>query len=281
MCPRVGVAGIEGLAVVHALCTAYVVVGQQVARLQFLALVLRYHLQPGLNHLVLLGHLIGEVASLLARGQYHEVVDAILSRVDTVVVGTITEFLVHYGKILIGALAQRQIDRLLRVVGYRLGIGLGTYVHQVENLLGLGRDNLIEQLLLRVDELRIELRTVAQGHVAYQVILHRLAILAYHLTIGNLQYRAVLYVLAHIGCHAIATHAGFDVVEHAVGHGADGRHWCYHHVLYRTDVQVGIGTHHRWVAAGADVVAYYHGVREGLAAVGIVHQHVDITINIV
>ena len=113
------------------------------------------------------------------------------------------------------------------------------------------------------------------------MILHRLAILTYHLTIGNLQYRAVLYVLAHFGCHAIAAHAGFDIVKHTVGHSADGRHRRYHHVLHRTDVQVGIGTHHRWVAAGADVVAYYHGVREGLAAVGIVHQHVDIAINIV
>ena len=248
--------------------------------MQFLALVLRYHLQPGLNHLVLLFHLVGEVFLFLARGQYHEVVDALLSLVDGRVVGMTINLLVHHGERGVGRLAQRQIDWLLRVVGYCLGIGLGTYVHQVENLLGLGRDNLIEQLLLRVDELRIELRTVAQGHVAYQVILHRLAILAYHLAIGNLQYRAVLYVLAHIGCHAIATHAGFDVVEHAVGHGADGRHWRYHHVLHRTDVQVGIGTHHRWVAAGADVVAYYHGVREGLVAVGIVHQHVDITINI-
>ena len=167
LCKRVSVAGIEGLAVVHACCTAYVVVGQQVARLQFLALVLRYHLQPGLNHLVLLGHLIGEVASLLALWQYYQVVDAILSRVDTVVVFAIVELLVNYSKILIGALAQRQIDRLLRVVGYRLGIVLGTYVHQVDNLLGLGRDNLIDELLLRVDELRIELRSVTQSHIAY------------------------------------------------------------------------------------------------------------------
>ena len=113
------------------------------------------------------------------------------------------------------------------------------------------------------------------------MILHRLAILTYHLTIGNLQYRAVLDVLAHIGGHAIAAHAGLDIVKHAVGHSADGRHWRYHHVLHRTDVQVGIGTHHRWIAAGADVVAYYHGVREGLATVGIVHQHVDVAINIV
>ena len=157
---RVRIAGIEGLAVVHACCTAYVVVGQQVARLQFLALVLRYHLQPGLNHLVLLGHLIGKISSLLALWQYYQVVDAILSRIDTVVVGTITEFLVNYSKILIGTLAQRQIDRFLRIVSYRLGIVLRSHVHQVDNLLGLGRDNLIEQLLLRVDELRIDLRAV-------------------------------------------------------------------------------------------------------------------------
>ena len=60
----------------------------------------------------------------------------------------------------IGHFAQRPIDGLMRAVGYGLGLFLCTNVHQTSYLLSLGRDNLRHQLLLRVDEVRLQLGAV-------------------------------------------------------------------------------------------------------------------------
>ena len=60
-----------------------------------------------------------------------------------------------------------------------------------------------------------------------------------------------------------------------MGHGADAGHGCHHHVLHRADIDVGIGTHHRRVAAGAHCVVQHHRVREGFASLCVVHQLVN------
>ena len=131
--------------------------------MQFLVLVQGNHIHPCFDHLILLCHLVTEFACLPVFRYHHKVVDAILSLVDGVVVGMVFELIltVHHGELRVGRLAQRQIDWLLRVVGYRLCLVLGATVHHIDNLLRLGRDNLIQQLLLRIDELRIDLRTIA------------------------------------------------------------------------------------------------------------------------
>ena len=106
-----------------------------------------------------------------------------------------------------------------------------------------------------------------------------LSVLIYGFALGKLNHRTILVVLAHIGshtCHCACT--GTHDFIHAVGHGADGGHRCHHYVLHGTDVEVGICTHHRWVTAGADVVADNHRVRESLAALRIIHQHVNVGI---
>ena len=69
--------------------------------------------------------------------------------------------LVHHGKRRVGGQAQRQIDGLLRAVGYGLRLLLRAKEHHVGNLLRLVGDDLRENLLLRVEELRLHLRAVA------------------------------------------------------------------------------------------------------------------------
>ena len=250
---------------------------------QLLALVAGYHVDPGLDHLVLLGHLVAEFALVSVGGQHDEVVDALLCLFYRGVVGMSFGLLaVHHGKHRVGWQAQRQIDGLLRVVGYRLGLSLRATVHQVDNLLRLGGDNLRQQLLLRVDELRLNLRSVAQGHVANQVegvaLLFHILVEVHLLALGNLHQGAVLVVLADFRRHGACALAGSYLVEHLLGHGTDGRHRRHHHVLHATDIEVGIGTHHRRVAAGANVVANDHRVREGLRALCVVHQEVNVGI---
>ena len=59
--PRRRVTGVEGLAVVHSCSAGNVEVVQLVADMQFLVLVLGYHVGPGLDNLVLLLHLVAVV----------------------------------------------------------------------------------------------------------------------------------------------------------------------------------------------------------------------------
>ena len=169
MCERVGEVGVEGLAVVDALCAGDVVVHQEVAGLHLLLLIACNHVQPGFNHLVLLGHIVVEVVFSLVLRQHHEVVDAVLSLVDGRVVLMTRYLLVCHSERRVSRQAQRQIDRATRSVSNRLGLVLRAQEHQVNNLLRLVRDNLCQQLLLRIDKLRLYLRTVAKGHVANQV----------------------------------------------------------------------------------------------------------------
>ena len=251
--------------------TSYVIVGQQVAGLQFLKLVLGYHLRPGLDDLVLLCHLIVELIRRCAIRYHHHVVDARLGLVNGRVVGMAVNLRVHHGKHGVGRLAQRPIDRLASPVGYRLRLVLGATEHHIDNLLRLVGDNLRQDLLLRVDELRLNLRTIAQCHVAYQVDAVTIGITA----LGNLHHRSIVDVLGHLRCLVDATLAAGYLVKHLFVHGADGGHRRHHNVLHRTDIEVGVGTHHRRVAAGADVVADGHGVREGLAALCCVNKLVN------
>ena len=122
--------------------------------MQLVVLVLANHIRPGFNDLILLDNLVGEFARLLAFGYHHEVVDAFLRHVDEVVVGMTIELIlaVYNGEHRVGRLAKRQIDRFLRVVGYGLCIGLGAGVQHIHNLLRLVGDNLLQQLVLRIDE---------------------------------------------------------------------------------------------------------------------------------
>ena len=107
----------------------------------------------------------------------------------------------------------------------------------------------------------------------------RLSILALTFAAGNLHYSAILDALAYLGNHAaLGSRTGNDSLIHAVGDGTDGRHRRDDDVLHRTDIEVGIGTHHRRVAAGADIVAHHHRMREGLAAVTVVHEHINLGI---
>ena len=104
------------------------------------------------DDLILLDNLVAEFCLSLALGQHHYVVDARLGLVDGGVVGMTRNLLVHYCKHRVGGLAQRQIDRLLRVVGYGLCLGLGACEHHIHNLFRLVGDNLRQQLVLRIDE---------------------------------------------------------------------------------------------------------------------------------
>ena len=68
---------------------------------------------------------------------------------------------IRQGKHRVGRQAQRQIDGLLRLLGQCLCLFLRAGVHQLENLLRLGGDDLRHDLLLRVDEVGLQLRAVA------------------------------------------------------------------------------------------------------------------------
>ena len=207
----------------------------------------------------------------LACRYHHHVVETLLRLVFAVVVQCVLLHLpVHHGKHGVGRLTQRPVDRPPGTVGNGLGISLGAAEHHVDNLLRLVGDNLCKNLLLRVDELRLHLRTIAYCHVAYQVDGVALGIDA----IGNLHHRSVTDILGYCRHLVLSAQTSGFLFKHLLGHGANGRHRCQHDVLHRTDVEVGIGTHHRRVAAGADVVVNDHRVREGLVALHIVHQFV-------
>ena len=109
--------------------------------------------------------------------------------------------------------AQRQIDRLLGLVGQCLGVLLCTDIHQFENILGQSWDDLCQNLLLRVDELRLYLRTVCHRLVAYQMELVALGVVA----LGNVQHRAILAEHTHHAHRTFArgqTYAACHVLVH-------------------------------------------------------------------
>ena len=116
------VADIKGLTVVDALCTSHIIVGQQVESLQFLSLILSDHVNPGFDDLVLLYHLVAELARICFCWQHYQVVDACGSLV-LIKVEVMTSILrVRHGKLGFGRLTQRQIDSSLGAVGNSLGI---------------------------------------------------------------------------------------------------------------------------------------------------------------
>ena len=173
---------------------------------------------------------------------------------------------VLHAELRVCGLAQRQIDGELCAVGQLLGFSLGAYEHHVKNLFGQLGDDLLQNLLLRVDELRLQLRTVAQRFVAHQVELLFLSVLVDGFALGNVYERAIGDFLAHLALRACLAQTCLDVLIHTVGDGADGGHRHHLEVLHRTDIEVGIGSHHGGIAAGADVVADGHRVGVGLAA---------------
>ena len=185
----VRVAAAERLAVVHTLCTGDVVAVHQFGGVQFLALVLRNHLRPGVDDFALVRHLVVEVAHLFARGQHDDVVRRVVGRLNGRVI-----LLVGQRKLRVGRLAQRAVDRLVRRVGQYLCIGLAADEHVVHDFASQVRDDLLQNLLLRIDEVRLQLRAVAERHVAHQVELLAVGI---H-TVGNVDQRAVLGILCHV-----------------------------------------------------------------------------------
>ena len=100
------------------------------------------------------------------------------------------------------------------------------------------------------------------------------AVLVFLLALGYLHQVAILDIL---GQHAVCVHLSDaqlaeNLVVHRVGQGTDGAHGRHRDVLHRADVEVGVGTHHRRVAAGAHCVREYHRVRVGLAALHVEHE---------
>ena len=131
-------------------------------------------------------------------------------------------------------------------------VGMNLSRSKLKNLFSL------QNLLLRVNELRLELWSVAERNVAHQVELLAVGILA----LGYVYHRAILGVLRHVAIRISLpdTRPCQSCLIHRVAHGTYAGHWRHLHVLHLTDVEVGVGTHHRWVAAGAYVVAEHHGV---------------------
>ena len=152
--------------------------------------------------------------------------------------------------------AQRAIDGLVRRVGKRLCIRLAADEHLVQYLACQTGNNLLQDLLLRVDEVRLDLRTVAERHVAYQVELIAVGIR----TLGDVYQRGILGVLRHVARRVHLTDARLcqSCLIHRVSDGTDAGHGLHLHVLHLTDIKVGISTHHRGVTAGADGVREHH-----------------------
>ena len=144
----------------------------------------------------------------------------------------------------IGRFAQRQVNRRLRLIGHCLSLVACTYVQQFGYLLGQLRYCLRQNLLLTQDKLRLQLRTVGQRLVAYQV------------------------ELIALGIHSLSNRhqRSYVVLIHRVGQCTDGRHRHHLDVLYHTDIQVGIGANHRRIVARGNLVLRRHRVRVGLIA---------------
>ena len=124
-------------------------------------------------------------------------------------------------------------------------------------------------MLLRVDELRLHLRPVAQRLVAHQVIDGVVDIAA----LGNVDECAVLACDGSRHASRVFLHGYLAAISptqhlavHVVGDSAYGGHRRHHHVLYYAYVEVGIGSYHRATATGGDVLAHVHRIAVGLLA---------------
>ena len=103
-------------------------------------------------------------------------------------------------------------------------------------------------------ELRCHLRPVGQRLVAHQME----GVAAQVMSFGNVYECAILHLVARGQC--LASQPPQHQLVGAVGNGTYGRGRRDHHVLHHTDIEVGIGTHHRCGGAGADVFAEAHRV---------------------
>ena len=141
---------------------------------------------------------------------------------------------------------QRAIDGLS--CGVRLGfrISSGADKHHREDLPGQFRDELTDDIVLRVYEVRRQLRAVGHHLVAHEVQ-QRVAVVA---ALCNLHHAAFL----HRACH---------LLEDAVRNGPYGCGRFHHNVLHHADIHIAVGTHQLLVTAGRDVFIDIHGVVEG------------------
>ena len=211
-------------------------VGHEVCGTELLLLVLGYHLHPGQQALLQVVHVVGEVTRRLAGGVDDGVVDA--------EVGVVRADL-------------RQVDGLPGGIGLGLCLGGCAGVHLGAYLLGELRDELMDDVVLRVDEVRLELRPVGHHLVAHQVQQVPLVV------------RSACYL---DGAPGLQCPAG-GLID-AVGYGAYGQCGLHHDVLYGAYVDVAVGAHQSRTAAGRDVLDRRHGVVEGTLAPEVV-SHVD------
>ena len=111
--------------------------------------------------------------------------------------------------------------------------------------------------------------------MGYRQVAHQMELLTIGIhALGNVYQCTILSILCHLTSGVDLTHAQTcqHCLIHLVSDGTDGGHWCHLYVLYHTDVEVSIGTHHRWVAAGTDVLTYRHSIRPCLTAIIVEHK---------
>ena len=191
-------------------------------------------MQPGYNDILYLTSLIGKVLLSSTSGQYP---------------------LIIHTEVLVVCCYRGQVNGLTGGIGLSLCLCLRTGEHQGAQLFRFRGEEFRQDVLLRVDEFRLHLRTVADGLVAYQMV----EILIGIITLGNLYEGAILG--ADTLC-ITAIQSAQHVLIDAVGDSTDGAHRSNHVVLYRTDIQVGISSYHVLVATGDDVLTDIDGVRE-------------------
>ena len=101
-----------------------------------------------------------------------------------------------------------------------------------------------------------------------------LAILVYGFALGYLHQVAILQVFRQhtVWVHLSEAQLALNLVVHRIGQGADSRHRLHRYVLHRTDIEVGVGTYHRRIAAGAHCVRENHCVAVCLSALHGEHE---------
>ena len=157
---------------------------------------------------------------------------------------------------------QRAIDGLARGISLHLGICCRTCEHQGTQFFHHLRNNLCQNVFLRMDKFRSHLRAIADRLVANQMELVAIQVL----TFGNVYQCAVGAETSGITTGQSALH----LLEDTVGDGTDSAQRLNDDVLRHTDKEVSIGTHHVRVATGRDILIHIHCVIERATALCIV-----------
>ena len=116
-------------------------------------------------------------------------------------------------------------------------------------------DELIDEIVLRMDEVRSEFRSVSHHLVAHEVQ-QRVSIV---LALGNLHHTVFLHRASHLQ-------------EGTVRDGTDGGGGFHHDILHHTDIHVTVGTYQFLVRTGRDVFVDIHRVVEGTVTTARPHQ---------